>query len=372
MDESGPGAVPRSASGARLDGVDMARAAAVAGMVAVHLRPQQDEDGRSGVGDLILNLPYGRASVLFVLLAGVGVSLLHARTPGRGLVPTLLWRAGLLLVMGLSLQLLDHGASVILATYAVLFLLAPFLVRLPDRALLVGAGVCWLVGPVVLVLTDHLRPHGVVQPELGDGLATVLAALLVTGRYPLVVWVVPFLVGLWLGRRPLGEARFVRRLGVVGVAASVTGLVGGWLLSPLAAAAMPWDLGRLASGEGHSGMPLWLLESLGLGCVVLACALAAGLTGAGRRGSWLWPVSAAGRLALTYYIAHLVLLALVLRPLQWPPDPWSGIATLAVLTVLALAFAPVWLRTFRHGPAEFLLRPPTFTRSSGSRARRSS
>ena len=46
---------------------------------------------------------------------------------------TLLWRGLLLLLVGLTLQLLDHGVNVILPTYAALFILAAFVVRVSMR-----------------------------------------------------------------------------------------------------------------------------------------------------------------------------------------------------------------------------------------------
>ena len=57
----------------RLRGVDAARAVAVLGMVMIHFGPTPAPDTALGA---LYELPYGRASVLFVLLAGVGVALL--------------------------------------------------------------------------------------------------------------------------------------------------------------------------------------------------------------------------------------------------------------------------------------------------------
>jgi uncharacterized membrane protein len=59
-------------TGGRVAGIDAARAAAVVGMVMVHVGPT----GQSDIAGRLYALPHGRASVLFVLLAGVGVSLL--------------------------------------------------------------------------------------------------------------------------------------------------------------------------------------------------------------------------------------------------------------------------------------------------------
>ncbi len=89
-----------------------------------------------GLAEVLNRVPMGRASLLFVVLAGLGLSLLTGRARNTGLRPlwgTVLWRASLLLVGGLSLQLLDHGVNV-MPTYAMGLVLALPLLRPPGRS----------------------------------------------------------------------------------------------------------------------------------------------------------------------------------------------------------------------------------------------
>jgi uncharacterized membrane protein len=58
----------------RIPGIDLARGLAIIGMLAVHVGPTH-LDGFAG---RLYALPHGRASILFVLVARVGVSLLAA------------------------------------------------------------------------------------------------------------------------------------------------------------------------------------------------------------------------------------------------------------------------------------------------------
>lgn len=70
-------------------------------------------------------VPYGRASVLFVVVAGLGMGLFLQGRTGTAMWRALTWRVLLLLVLGLLLQTLTDRVNVILATYALLFLVAP-------------------------------------------------------------------------------------------------------------------------------------------------------------------------------------------------------------------------------------------------------
>lgn len=361
---------PSTASPAqRLYGLDAARAGAVIGMIAVHLRPQVPTADGTGFGAVLLNLPYGRASLLFMVLAGVGVALVlkPSRSKGWKRSGTLLWRAGILLLIGLALQMLDHGVSVILPTYGSMFVLALVLVRLPGPVLLASAAFFTLAGPLALVLINHVAPFERHLPQFGDDPLTILMALLVTGRYPLLSWIVPFLVGLWLGRQPLADPRFQLRLALAGCGLALAGMVMAWILIPVVLQeTTPYGLNELASGAAHSQMPPWLIEGIGVACAVIGLALAAEQWLSQRAARWFWPLCAFGQLALTFYIGHLLMLAGVLRPNGWPADAGSGIGVLGVIVLLGLVLASVWRSRFTYGPAEYLLRVPRVFQTSTS------
>jgi uncharacterized membrane protein len=263
----------------RIHGIDVARALAIVGMVMVHIGPTGEE--APGLLGRIYSLPHGRASLLFGLLAGIGVSLM-AR--GRGQQQRrVLWRrmgfrAVLLLPLGLGLQLLDHNVAVILQYYALFFVAVAAAASLSDRALLTGAGLGVLAGPVAYLAVWHLRPGWFGTPEaaLTDAPSVTARDLLVAGTYPLITWVGPLLFGMWLGRQDL-RARGVRLQLVVGGAACA---VGAWTLSWLLEralgepAAEPSWL-QLVTDTAHSQMPLWLVGSTGAAVGVLGMALLA-------------------------------------------------------------------------------------------------
>lgn len=366
------GTQPVSGKRLRLYGLDMARALAVIGMVAVHFRPYDSNDGVAGA---VLNLGHGRASILFMILAGIGAALLlrpslraaknNAGNTRSGRVYSLrfLWRAVLLLLGGLALQMLDHGVSVILQTYGVLFLIAPLLLRLPQRHLLTSAVGFVLIGPVALVLIHYAMGSGLFEvdlPAFGDTPLEILTALLVTGRYPLMTWMAPFLLGLWLGRGNLTDHRVQLRMVLTGGVLALLGVAGTSALASVAVAPAPLGLNQLASGLAHSNMPLWLIESIGTALLIIGTVLLAeralrtskpGLRLAA-------PLITFGQLALSLYVAHLLLIAGVLRPMESPQNSWEGLGLVVGFVLTGLGATLLWQRYFRHGPLESLLRLP--------------
>lgn len=352
--------------GGRLEGVDLARALAIIGMLMAHVGPLYGDR----FAERLYALPHGRASVLFMLVAGVSVALLaRARRDRPGVFSgQLLWRAALLLSAGLALQVLDSGRLVILQTYALMFVLALGLVRLPDRLLLALVGVAAVGGPVAFLYGQMQAPLVFNRSSLAFGQAPgeILHGLVLSGPYPLITWIVPFVAGIWLGRRDLRDPRLRRwlafgggalALAFAGASAALQGVFGepGFEIA--------WA--QLMSLDPHSQMPLWLANATAVAVAVLGLSLMLADSGA----YWSWPLVATGQVALTFYVAHLLALS------AWPSTLQTGDVGEAVLicsgfTAIAVMLAVAWRAVLPRGPLEMLLQPPWLVAARGAAARR--
>lgn len=342
----------------RIQGLDAARALAVVGMVMVHFGPfpLSGED----LASVAYRTTHGRASILFVVLAGVGVSLLAGdRSPARlrSSWLRLAYRAAVLLPLGLALQPLDHGVLVILQYYAVYFLVAAAVLPLGDRALLGLALALGVLGPVAHLAGEMALPgwfEAGGPAAITDGPVQITRDLLLTGSYPVVTWSAPVLFGMWLGRREL-RATAVRWWLVGGGAAAAAVVYGsslalqGWLGVP---GEEPTWL-RLVTGEAHSQMPPWLMGATAVATVVIGLTLLL----ADHLPRLLWPLVATGQLAFTVYVGHLLVLAWAPHLLARETVPAAGLSVLR-FTVVTAALAMAWRAAFRRGPLELLLRLP--------------
>jgi uncharacterized membrane protein YeiB len=342
----------------RLRGVDVARALAVVGMVAVHVGPTSD----TSPAGRVYALAHGRASLLFVLVAGVGVSLLvRSRSTA---VPdarrTLLWRAAMLLPAGLALQLMDHGVNVILQAYAALFVLAAIVLTVRDRVLLWGAAGLAVVGPLVFLVGRIGDPARFSREEVawGDSASAVVDGLVLSGPYPVVTWAAPLLVGMWLGRRALDQRRLQWQLVAIGSTAAAATLAVSVVGQRVTGGGPGPGWHDLLSAAPHSQMPLWLIGGVGAAAAVLGLSLL--VTEPAARA--LRPLIALGQLAFTAYVAHLVALHLWTDALR---SDEVGRSTVVVVVGTAVLAGGAWLwRTFApRGPLELLLRPPRALRS---------
>lgn len=334
-------------------GVDAARGLAVIGMTMVHVGPNSAE----GLGGAIYGFPHGRASVLFVLVAGIGAALLSRTNERRWEARLrLFWIAALFLLIGLGLQSLDHGVAVILQHYTAFYLVALLLIP-ASSSLLFGLGIATaLVGPIAYFVLRRLLSDVVERETVGwgDGLGDVLAGLVLTGPYPVLVWGAIVIWGMWIGRQKLPCASVQWILIVSGIVVAISAEAVSWLaLNQVGRPDDSTDWRNLLIADGHSQMPLWLISSIGSATALVGIGLAIGR----RWPSAIWPLAALGQVALTYYIAHLVALHFLEDRLRFS-DVRHAAPSAMMLAVLGIGFAIAWRRYFRRGPVEWIMARP--------------
>ncbi|HEX2048925.1 MAG TPA: DUF418 domain-containing protein [Acidimicrobiales bacterium] len=331
----------RTPTSTRLVGIDAARALAFGGMLLAHFAASRRADD-PGWLQAFDNAADGRAAPLFCVLLGVGAGLLAA----RGTSDVAFVRRGLVLFgVGLLAWPFVERVYLILPHYGLLLALFPLARRMPTRWLLPAAGLAFLVPSLVVATAGDVGLRTAGQPstyaELFD-LGEVVTQILWTGGYPVVGWVGFVLVGAWVVRRPLRERGTQLRLLVGATAVALT--------QPLVAAAYETRGWPFLDSVAHSNQAAWyVLASATAVAVIAACLL---LTRAVR------PIVPLGQVALSAYLAHLLLGEALVFPWRATADP--SLATqvavaLAVLVAFAVA-ASAWLARHRRGPVETVVR----------------
>ncbi|MBG6083782.1 heparan-alpha-glucosaminide N-acetyltransferase domain-containing protein [Zhihengliuella flava] len=374
----------------RIAGVDAARGLALLGMMATHIVPLAAVNA-TGDDEPTWAATYfaGTASALFAVLAGASLAFVARSKAPHAVSRSVALRALMITAIGLACGMLDTNVAVILTHYGLLFLaVIPFLWVRTSHLLMWAVG--WLcLSPVVLYVAVPWVTRWVHPADVGGSPtftdltrpATLVADLLFTGYYPVVVWVGFLLLGLWVGRLnvqrpPLALALL---LGGAVVSAGARALSAA-LLTPAGRAELAaaqgisleqLDLGLstgyyfgpvvqsgwwFALSAPHTSAPLDVLHVAGTAvaaigaCQLLALGLAALL---GRYGeALLWPLSGAGSITLTLYVAHLVALdALASVTASLPRvELYLWFAALSALAGIVVKFCGI------RGPLEALIR----------------
>lgn len=336
----------------RLVGLDAARGLALLGMLLVNfdLVVSGRSEGHWALTGLLEGLR-GRAAATFVVLAGVGASL-GARSSGRGgaaRTARRLRRRGLLLFVG-GTALLTVWPADILHFYGVWLALGSLLLRAPDGALWAAAGAAAAGGAAFLMTgrflerwdLETLEYRGLFEP------LPFLRNLALDGFHPVLPWFAFYAFGMWLGRRDLGESGTRARLAVGAAAACAAAL------AVQAAVGAPDGLGYVATTACFPPTPVFVVFGAAVACLVIVGCVAVG-EAAPRA---LAAFGAVGRLALTHYVAHVLLGLGALEAAGRLGGESREFAAGAAIAYFALAMAASlgWRRTGWPGPLERLLR----------------
>lgn len=323
---------------------------------------------------LVVAFAQGKFYLLFSFLFGYSLTLLLRRRSGDGLRRYRRRLAGLA-VLGAAHAVLFFIGD-ILMSYAVLGLALLWFVSRSDRIALRGAAVAYAVGLAVLTLAVLGSSGG---PGTAAGIVDDAAAVDATfagsfldaaqarvGALPgaLTVQVAlnwslalaMFLLGMVAGRRGLlarpeeHRALWHRLL----VAAAVVGLPGG-LVSAV-----------LFGDPDASERTQVLGVAIGFGTAPFLTAGYVALAALATRSRVLSAMAPAGRMSLTGYLGESILLSAIFC--GWGLGLFgeltafpAALVALAVWLVLDL-FAHVWLRRYRYGPFEWVLRAWSYRR----------
>jgi uncharacterized membrane protein YeiB len=346
----------------RIVGYDLARSLALLGMIAFHFALVIAHDTtRPRSAAVIVGMLDGRAATLFVVLAGVGLTLRTrgGRPPGE-VRRTLLRRGVFLLAFGFLNLTIWPGD--ILRVYGVSLLLAAWFLRASGRKLLLVAAFFVVVFLVLILAIPYdtnwhwptltyknlWTTSGLVRNLFYDGFRSV---------FP---WTGLLFFGMWLGRLDLRDRAINGRVllaGVVGLLIAVT-------LSRLCLSyftAHPGDMDaetvRAIFGlESLPPMPLFLLSGGSSAVVAIAACVRIGDVAALR--AWLRPLVCTGQMALTWYVGHIVIGLGTVEALGLVQKETLPVAFASGLGffVVAVGLSWWWKVYFRHGPLEWLMR----------------
>jgi uncharacterized protein len=345
----------------------VARALAILGMMVVHLMLVMTDKVAGEVwSDVLMFLLDGRPAATFVILAGIGVTLMSRKLKGwegSTLRSVFVRRGALLLVLGFLNLVVWQGD--ILRVYGVSLLLVPFLLPRESKYLLGVAAAFVVVFGVLLLTLDYDKnwdwstmtyhrlwtPAGLVRSLFFDGFRSV---------FP---WTGLLIFGMWLGRLDWSSNGAALRAMAWGVGLFIsTAVLSFCLIRYFDAHPRPGLTHEITVAlfglVSMPPLPIFLLNAMGAALFVIgACVLVA------RRwqGSLvIRAFSATGRMALTWYVAHIVLglggvIALGWLGVSHARALWTGIGFFGG----AVLFSFWWSRWFARGPLEALFRRVT-------------
>jgi uncharacterized protein len=352
----------------RIMGFDLARALAIFGMVIVNFKTAMN----SATGNEFLmwfsSLFEGRASSLFVILAGIGITFLtnRARQSGdRAIVnkcrSSLIKRALLLITIGLMYTPIWEAD--ILHFYGFYFLIAVTVFMASNRFLLLVSVVITLSFPTLMLFFDydqHWNWSTLTYMNLWsfDGM---VRHILFNGFHPVFPWASFLIFGMWLGRLDLSQTATRNRLLTWSVITLITTegvfyLVRLYIGDGAAFGVSQEDIVSLFSTTIIPPFPQYIISAGSSACIVLVgCLYFSDKFRESNINIWLCQT---GQLSLTLYVAHVILGMGVLDGINRLSNQTieSSLLSSLIFCTCGVAFSVFWLKYFKAGPLELIFR----------------
>jgi len=358
-------------SNSRIVGYDVARALAVFGMVFVNFKlVMTGYEAHSGWLSWCLSLLEGRAAATFVILAGVGLSLISRRayieSDTAALRHTrfvLLKRALFLFVVGLLYT--PIWPADILHFYGLYIAVCAFMLTVPNHRLLWMAVGFTLSFVVLMMLFDYETGWNWSTLEYQSfwTLPGMIRHMFFNGFHPVIPWTSFMLFGMWLGRQDIRNKLFRKRLFLISLAVvAITEFTSYQLITFLSANADQQVYEIIVALFGTAPMPpmpFYILSAGGTAVIIILLSIS--LTEYMTQTRWIKALISTGQLALTNYFAHVIIGMGTLETfgLLESSSVLSSVIASVLFCTLAVLFSYHWQKQFKRGPLEWVMRKCT-------------
>lgn len=341
----------------RILGLDVARALAIFGMVIVNFKLAMQINDSDSFLYSFASLFEGRASALFVILAGIGISIptqYNIQKPTSALIK----KGIMLMLLGFTFSLV--WPADILHYYGIYFIFATFLLRYKSSDLLL----LFIIIPFVFLL---LLP--ILNYDNGWQWSTltyidfwtlnrIIRNTLYNGFHPVIPWMAFLIFGMWLGRKDLHSIIVQKKLLVISIAGliAIEGIFY-WLKnsSVLSFLKIPIkELNIIFSTSMIPPFPQYIFSATCSAVIVLiSCVFIAQYFSKNNIIKWL---AFTGKLSLTLYITHVII---GIGLLEWlgllnGQNIKFALTSAIIFCVISIIFSVLWLKHFKRGPLETL------------------
>lgn len=351
----------------RIIGFDLARAYAIFGMFIVNFNTvfgsHTNHTGLSG----FLNLFNGNSSTLFVMLAGMGVSLMTNRNDytleeRKSIKSVITKRSWFLFVLGVAFYL--WWPADILHFYGGYMHLALLLIFFPKKYFLYAALVAIIVFHVLLAIIPYDTGWNFETLMYNDfwTLIGFLRNTFYNGWNSIFPWIAYFFVGMYLGRLDWKNHKIPSKVFLVGI--SVYLLI--FLIQSFATSiTKDKDLLFYLTADYIPPFVPFMMGTASFGLILISIFIVIGnKIGETKIAKVL---AATGQMTLTHYIAHLVLGLLFLSVItrktlsfdllkEIPTNPMIILTFAIVYFLLSCTFSYLWIKKHQYGPFEMLMR----------------
>jgi uncharacterized membrane protein YeiB len=354
----------------RILGFDFARGLAIMGMVFVNFKIVMSNQTSGWLYEM-MEIFSGKAAALFVVLAGVGMTLMYnsAKRKNDALkvkqVKTgLLKRAAFLFVVGLSYYFI--WPADILHFYGL---------YLTIGVIFLGVNRRWLIIVSLLLIGGYTFLFPAINYEKGWNWTTLeytdfftihgfFRNLFINGFHPVIPWVAFLLTGLWIGRINFRDKKVRKKVLLISIAIFITFKGISMVLVNILSTLSPSDITEIEYAFGTTPMPplfFYMITASSLSVFIITLSIY--ITEKFSNTLIIKQMVSAGQLALSNYFFHVIIgmlgVQLFFGKLEQAFSIEFTLAYACVFNILSVVFSYFWRKRFERGPLEFVMRKIT-------------
>ena len=351
----------------RIIGFDLARAYAIFGMFIVNFNTvfgsHTNHNGLSG----FLNLFNGNSSTLFVILAGMGISLMtnrndYTQEERKNIKSTIAKRSWFLFVLGVAFYL--WWPADILHFYGGYMHIAALLIFFPKKYFLYAAAAAIIIFHVLLAIIPYDTGWDFETLIYNDfwTLKGFLRNTFYNGWNSIFPWIAYFLIGMYLGRLNWKDNKTAKKVFFIGITIYLITFL---MQSFATSITQNKDLLFYLTADYLPPFVPFMLGTASFGLILISIFIFIGNKVGETKIAKI--LASTGQMTLTHYIAHLVLGLLILSIItgktlsydllkEIPTNPIIILTFALTYFLFSCTFSYIWTKRYKNGPLEMLMR----------------
>lgn len=354
----------------RIDGIDLARAIAIIGMIIVNFKTVFGDEGAEWLKTL-LGVLEGKAAATFVVLAGVGLALImnssikdNNQVKIRAARKRIVKRALFLFIVGLSY--ISIWPADILHFYGIYMAITILVLTAKDKTIITSAVALIFAYPILSIFWNYEAGWNFDTLEYQDFwiIKGFLRNLFFNGFHPVIPWTAFMLFGYWFGKQNLHNERFIKKTFWM----SSTIFISIQILSYLSITFLSEgnlettaELTEIIGTDPMPPLPFYMCNGIAIAfAIISACILIAKRF---NNSVIIDALNKTGQLALTFYVAHVIIGMGIIETIN--PSKIGNYSIefsfvyAFVFSTLCVLFAIIWRKYNKVGPLEWLMRKVT-------------
>jgi uncharacterized membrane protein YeiB len=351
----------------RIIGFDLARAYAIFGMFIVNFNTvfgsYTNHTGLSG----FLNLFNGNSSTLFVMLAGMGVSLMTKRNDytleeRKSIKSIITKRSWFLFVLGVAFYL--WWPADILHFYGGYMHIAVLLIFFPKKYFLYAAAAAIIIFHLLLTIFPYDTGWNLETLMYKDfwTLKGFLRNTFYNGWNSIFPWIAYFFIGMYLGRLNWSDSKTPKKVLLIGSSVYIITFL---IQSYATSVTQNKDLLFYLTADYLPPFLPFMLGTASFGLILISIFIFIGNKIGETKIARI--LSSTGQMTLTHYIAHLVLGLLILSIItgktlsydllkEIPTNPIIILTFTIIYFLFSCSFSYLWTKKYKNGPLEMIMR----------------